>query len=282
MVKTEETHKECVGSMSLASSKKRKRVHVCVLGDAGAGKSALVTSFCMDRSPTSRGQHPFRKPAKTVAMDYAAKRIEWNEADDDGNDTEKVSIEMCITDFSGNDCYKDARYATYDDSGRDIDAFLVVVSNNRGRDVHKSLRSVQSRWFEEITRYVNSKNRQNQRRSFPPCVGLCFHDVETDERNTQPDDTFLERARDALDAFDQRLAAVASSSFSSSSSKKFSERQDINTSSAVTIVVVPPEFASFVATANAKTGANVRAVFQRLAKRALERRRRSESEKLHK
>jgi len=148
--------------------------------------------------------------------------------------------------------------------------------------VHKSLRSVQSRWFEEITRYVNSKNRQNQRRSFPPCVGLCFHDVETDERNTQPDDTFLERARDALDAFDQRLAAVASSSFSSSSSKKFSERQDINTSSAVTIVVVPPEFASFVATANAKTGANVRAVFQRLAKRALERRRRSESEKLHK
>jgi len=268
--------------MSLASSKKRKRVHVCVLGDAGAGKSALVTSFCMDRSPASRGQHPFRKPAKTVAMDYAAKRIEWNEADDDGNDTEKVSIEMCITDFSGDDCYKDARYATYDDSGRDIDAFLVVVANNRGRDVHKSLRSVQSRWFEEITRYVNSKNRQNQRRSFPPCVCLCFHDVETDERNTQPDDAFLERARDALDAFDQRLAAVASSSFSSSSSKEFFERQDINTSSAVTIVVVPPEFASFVATANAKTGANVRAVFQRLAKRALERRRRSESEKLHK
>ena len=271
--------------MSLASSKKRKRVHVCVLGDAGAGKSALVTSFCMDRSPTSRGRHPFRKPAKTVAMDYAAKRIEWNEADDDGNDTEKVSIEMCITDFSGNDCYKDARYATYDDSGRDIDAFLVVVANNRGRDVQKSLRSVQSRWFEEITRYVNSKNRQNQRRSLPPCVCLCFHDVETDERNTQPDDAFLERARDALDAFDQRLAAFASSSFSSSSSsssKEFFERKDINTSSAVN-VVVPPEFASFVATANAKTGANVRAVFQRLAKRALERRRRrrSEREKLH-
>lgn len=267
--------------MSLASSKKRKRVHVCVLGDAGAGKSALVTSFCMDRSPTSRGQQPFRKPAKTVAMDYAAKRIEWNEADDDGNDTEKVSIEMCITDFSGNDCYKDARYATYDDSGRDIDAFLVVVANNRGRDVHKSLRSVQSRWFEEITRYVNSKNRQNQRRSLPPCVCLCFHDVETDERNTQPDDAFLERARDALDAFDQRLAASSSfSSSSSSSSKEFFERKDINTSSAVN--VVPPEFASFVATANAKTGANVRAVFQRLAKRALERRRRrSESEKLH-
>ena len=267
--------------MSLASSKKRKRVHVCVLGDAGAGKSALVTSFCMDRSPTSRGRHPFRKPAKTVAMDYAAKRIEWNEADDDGNDTEKVSIEMCITDFSGNDCYKDARYATYDDSGRDIDAFLVVVANNRGRDVHKSLRSVQSRWFEEITRYVNSKNRQNQRRSLPPCVCLCFHDVETDERNTQPDDAFLERARDALDAFDQRLAASSSfSSSSSSSSKEFFERKDINTSSAVN--VVPPEFASFVATANAKTGANVRAVFQRLAKRALERRRRrSESEKLH-
>ena len=270
--------------MSLASSKKRKRVHVCVLGDAGAGKSALVTSFCMDRSPTSRGRHPFRKPAKTVAMDYAAKRIEWNEADDDGNDTEKVSIEMCITDFSGNDCYKDARYATYDDSGRDIDAFLVVVANNRGRDVQKSLRSVQSRWFEEITRYVNSKNRQNQRRSLPPCVCLCFHDVETDERNTQPDDAFLERARDALDAFDQRLAAFASSSFSSSSSsssKEFFERKDINTSSAVN--VIPPEFASFVATANAKTGANVRAVFQRLAKRALERRRRrrSEREKLH-
>jgi GTPase SAR1 family protein len=267
--------------MSLASSKKRKRVHVCVLGDAGAGKSALVTSFCMDRSPTSRGQQPFRKPAKTVAMDYAAKRIEWNEADDDRNDTEKVSIEMCITDFSGNDCYKDARYATYDDSGRDIDAFLVVVANNRGRDVHKSLRSVQSRWFEEITRYVNSKSRQNQRRSLPPCVCLCFHDVETDERNTQPDDAILERARDALDAFDQRLAASSSfSSSSSSSSKEFFERKDINTSSAVN--VVPPEFASFVATANAKTGANVRAVFQRLAKRALERRRRrSEREKLH-
>jgi hypothetical protein len=206
-------------------------------------------------------------------MDYAAKRIELNEADDDRNDTEKVSIEMCITDFSGNDCYKDARYATYDDSGRDIDAFLVVVANNRGRDVHKSLRSVQSRWFEEITRYVITKNRQNQRRSFPPCVCLCFHDVETDGKNTQPDDAFLERALDALDAFDQRLAAVASSSFSSSSSspKELFERSDINTSSTVNIVV-PPEFASFVATANAKTGANVRAVFQRLAKRALERR----------
>ena len=214
-------------------------------------------------------------------MDYAAKRIELNEADDDRNDTEKVSVEMCITDFSGNDCYKDARYATYDDSGRDIDAFLIVVANNRGRDVHKSLRSVQSRWFEEITRYVNSKNRQNQRRSFPPCVCLCFHDVENDEKNTQPDYAILERARDALDAFDQRLAAVASSSFSSSSSKKLFERSDVNTSSAVN-VVVPQEFASFVATANAKTGANVRAVFQRLAKRALERRRRrSESEKLH-
>jgi GTPase SAR1 family protein len=274
MIKTEETHKECVGSMSLASSKKRKRVHVCVLGDAGAGKSALVTSFCMDRSPTSRGEHPFRKPAKTFVMDSAAKRIELNEADDDRNDTEKVSIEMCITDFSGNDCYKDARYATYDDSGRDIDAFLIVVANNRGRDVHKSLRSVQSRWFEEITRYVNSKNRQKQRRSFPPCVCLCFHDVETDGKNTQPDDAFLERALDALDAFDQRLAAVASSSFSSSSSssKELFERSNINTSSAVNIVKVPPEFASFVATANAKTGANVRAVFQRLAKRALERR----------
>ena len=116
--------------MSIRSPNKRKRLHVCVLGDAGTGKSALVTSFCTNRSPSSCHQPLFRKPAKTVAMDYAAKRVEFDVEEEDDGRTEKLSLEICITDFSGNDSYKDARYATYDDSGLDIDAFLVVVSRN--------------------------------------------------------------------------------------------------------------------------------------------------------
>ncbi|CAL6405699.1 unnamed protein product [Bathycoccus prasinos] len=224
-------------------------MHVCVLGDVGAGKSALVTSFCTNRS-------------KTVAMDYAAKRMELND-NDDGNDTETVSLEICITDFSGNDCYRDARYATYDDSGRDIDAFLIVVANNRGGDLNKSLRLVQSKWFEEVARYANSAKRQN-RSSFPPCVCLCVHDFvvdDNDDKNKrQPDDAFLERSLDALDAFDRRLTTSSKSTTEGS--------QDSSHLS------MSPELSSFVASklSNAKTGFNVKSIFQRLAKRALERR----------
>jgi hypothetical protein len=193
-------------------------------------------------------------------MDYAAKRMELND-NDDGNDTETVSLEICITDFSGNDCYRDARYATYDDSGRDIDAFLIVVANNRGGDLNKSLRLVQSKWFEEVARYANSVKRQN-RSSFPPCVCLCVHDFvvdDNDDKNKrQPDDAFLERSLDALDAFDRRLTTSSKSTTEGS--------QDSSHLS------MSPELSSFVASANATTGFNVKSIFQRLAKRALERR----------
>lgn len=245
--------------MSIRSPNKGKRLHVCVLGDAGTGKSALVTSFCTNRSPSSCHQPLFRKPAKTVAMDYAAKRVEFDVEEEDDGRTEKLSLEICITDFSGNDSYKDARYATYDDSGLVIDAFLVVVSKNR--DPNKSLHLVQSKWFEEIARYTSSKVQQT-RHVLPPCVCLCFHNVDDDENKIQIDDAFLERSRDALDAFDRRLLTVSSMSFSKSTARTCENASSL----------IPIELASFVSCANAKTGLNVKSTFERLAKRALKRR----------
>ena len=181
-------------------------------------------------------------------MDYAAKRVEFDVEEEDDGRTEKLSLEICITDFSGNDSYKDARYATYDDSGLDIDAFLVVVSRNR--EPNKSLHLVQSKWFEEIARYTSSKVQQT-RHVLPPCVCLCFHDVDDDENKIQIDD-----------AFDRRLLTVSSMSFSKSTARTCENASSL----------IPIELASFVSCANAKTGLNVKSTFERLAKRALERR----------
>ena len=241
--------------MSIRSPNKGKRLHVCVLGDAGTGKSALVTSFCTNRSPSSCHQPLFRKPAKTVAMDYAAKRVEFDVEEEDDGRTEKLSLEICITDFSGNDSYKDARYATYDDSGLVIDAFLVVVSKNR--DPNKSLHLVQSKWFEEIARYTSSKVQQT-RHVLPPCVCLCFNDVDDDENKIQIDDA--ERFRRAR-RFNRHLT-VSSMSFSKSTARTCENASSL----------IPIELASFVSCANAKTGLNVKSTFERLAKRAPKRR----------
>lgn len=93
---------------------------------------------------------------------------------------------------------------------------------------------------------------------------LCVHDFvvddDDDKNKLQPDDAFLERSLDALDAFDRRLMTSSKSTTEGS--------QDSSQLS------MSPELSSFVATANAKTGLNVKSIFQRLAKRALERRER--------
>ena len=91
---------------------------------------------------------------------------------------------------------------------------------------------------------------------------LCVHDFvvddDDDKNKLQPDDAFLERSLDALDAFDRRLMTSSKSTTEGS--------QDSSHLS------IAPELSSFVASANAKTGCNVKSIFQRLAKRALERR----------
>ena len=88
------------------------------------------------------------------------------------------------------------------------------------------------------------------------------HDVDDDENKIQIDDAFLERSRDALDAFDRRLLTVSSMSFSKSTARTCENASSL----------IPIELASFVSCANAKTGLNVKSTFERLAKRALKRR----------
>ena len=155
--------------MSIRSPNKRKRLHVCPwrprYREIGFSDVVLHEPFAFLLPSAS-----FPETAKTVAMDYAAKRVEFDVDDEDDGRTEKLSLEICITDFSGNDCYKDARYATYDDSGLDIDAFLVVVSKNETES--ESLHLVQSKWFEEIAHCYKLEGSTNSARSSTMCLSV--------------------------------------------------------------------------------------------------------------
>ena len=94
----------------MSSAKRVKRApcfQLCVLGDEGVGKSALMRAFCTDFTEHNKkaSPPPFQKQAKTVARDYA-KRVTL-----DTNMSSNFPVHVCVTDFSGCDLYIDARCA---------------------------------------------------------------------------------------------------------------------------------------------------------------------------
>ena len=155
--------------MSIRSPNKRKRLHVCPwrrrYREIGFSDVVLHEPFAFLLPSAS-----FPETAKTVAMDYAAKRVEFDVEEEDDGRTEKLSLEICINDFSGNDSYKDARYATYDDSGLVIDAFLVVVSKNR--ETRTSLCIWSNRNGLKKSRGIQLKGSTNSARSSTMCLSV--------------------------------------------------------------------------------------------------------------
>ena len=256
-----------------------KRVHICVIGDVGTGKSALVTSFCTNRSPTrntsssskTEATEPFRKPAKTVAMDYAAKRIPNDEESRSSTSSKQYhQIEVCVTDFSGSDLYQDARYATYDSVGRDVDGFLLVCSK---RSAETSFETIETKWFEEIKR-ADSRRKATR---VPSCVCICIHDTENKIENKINE---IDGARfSTKDEGNDRSHSLLRERFERLLELRDSDRLRNGPEPASTEVHADDaddgRTKSFVCEANAKTSKGVQEMFVRLAKNALARRERT-------